>query len=130
MQGVLFALYNWNVGPVDRTDISQSLVAIGREFPFTIDLSPARSRGGTSEGQKAMDHFDDASPLLFRRRELFNILVSERRLIHRELCNKGKIMREFDTGELVIVRKQVKSIRKYGISQRILFKTKGPYRVL
>ena len=30
------------------------------------------------------------------------------RLRHRELRNKGKIIREFDTGDLVIVRKQVK----------------------
>ena len=27
-QGVLFALYAWNAGLVDRTDIAQSLVAI------------------------------------------------------------------------------------------------------
>ena len=39
-------------------------------------------------------------------------------------------MREFDTGDLVLVRKQVKSRRKYGIAQKLLFKTKVPYRVL
>ena len=49
---------------------------------------------------------------------------------HRALHNKGKIMRKFYTGDLVIVRKQVKSSRKDGIPQKLLFKTKGPYRVL
>ena len=39
-------------------------------------------------------------------------------------------MREFDTGYLVIVRKQVTSIRKYGVAQKLVLKTKGPYRVL
>ena len=39
-------------------------------------------------------------------------------------------MREFDTGDFVLVREKVKSSRKYGISQKLLFKTKGPYRVL
>ena len=29
LQGVLFALYTWNAGPVDGTDIAQSVVAIG-----------------------------------------------------------------------------------------------------
>ena len=52
-----------------------------------------------------------ASPILFRKRELFNILVSERRRRHRELRNKVKCMREFDTGDLVVVRKQLKSSR-------------------
>ena len=105
-------------------------MAIGREFPFPIDLSPARSRKVTSEGQEAFDHFEAASPIMFRQRELFNILVSERRLRRRELCNKVKLMREFDTGYLVILRKQVKSSRKYGIDQKLVFKTKGSYRFL
>ena len=39
-------------------------------------------------------------------------------------------MRKFDTGYLVLVRKQVNSIRKYGISQTLVFKTKVAYRVL
>ena len=47
LQGVVFALYTCNEGPVDGTDISQSVVYIIREFPFTIDLSPARSRDVT-----------------------------------------------------------------------------------
>ena len=58
-----------------------------------------------------MDHFETVSPLLFIQIELFNILISERRMIHRELRNKGKLMREFDTGDLVVLRKQVKSSR-------------------
>ena len=77
-----------------------------------------------------MYQFEASSPLIFIRIELFNILVSERRLRHRELRNKGKPMMEFDTGDLVLVRKQVKSSRKYGIAQKLVFKTKVPYRVL
>ena len=44
LKGVLFALYAWNAGPVDGTDIDLSVAAIGREFPFKIDPSPARLR--------------------------------------------------------------------------------------
>ena len=36
---------------------------------------------------------------------MFNILVSERRLIHRELLNKGDLAREFDIGDIVVIRK-------------------------
>ena len=77
-----------------------------------------------------MDHFDAASPLLFRQRELFNILLSESMMIHRELHNKAKSMRGFYTRDLVVVSKKVKSSSKNGIDQKLVFKTKGPYRVL
>ena len=49
---------------------------------------------------------------------------------HREICNEGNIMKEFYTGELAIVRKQVKSSRKNRIAHLLLFKTKGLYKVL
>ena len=39
-------------------------------------------------------------------------------------------MREFDTGDLVVVRKKLKSRIKDGIANKLVFKTKGPYRVL
>ena len=49
---------------------------------------------------------------------------------HRELRNKVKFMKGFDTGGLVVVSKHVKSIRKYGIAHILVFKTKGTYRFL
>ena len=79
---------------------------------------------GNSEGKQALYHFEDVSPLLFRQRELFNILVYERRIIHRDLRNKVKIMRDFDTEEIMVVRNQLNSIRKYGVSQKLIFRTK------
>ena len=53
----VFAFYAWNAVPVDGTDIDQSVVAIGKYFPFIIDLSPSRSIEVTSEGQQALDYF-------------------------------------------------------------------------
>ena len=119
-QGILFTQYDWNAVPVDRNDIAQTVVAIGRELPFTIDLSSARSREGNSEGQKGLYHFEAASPLLFIKIDLFNILVSKRRMRHRELGNRDKLMREFDTGDHVVIRKQVNPIRKEGIYQKLV----------
>ena len=95
---------------------------IGRYLPFPIDLSPERLRGGTSEGQQALYQFEAESPLMFRQIDMFNILVSESRLRHRELHNKVNIIREFDTVDLVVVIKQVKSSRKDGISRHYCLK--------
>ena len=36
----------------------------------------------------------------------------------------------FDIGDLLVVRKQVKSSTKDGIAQKLVFKTKRPYKVL
>ena len=64
---------------------------------------------------------------MFRQRDLFKILISERRIRHRELLNKGNIMREFDTGDIVVVRNQAKSSRKDGVTQKLAFKIEVPY---
>ena len=40
------------------------------------------------------------------------------------------LMRKFDTGDLVIVRQNVRSSIKDGIEQKLVFKTKGTYIVL
>ena len=60
-----------------------------------MDLSPSMSREGNLEGHQSLDHFDTSSPLMFRQIELFNILVSDKMMIHRELRNKRKLTREF-----------------------------------
>ena len=61
---VFFSLCDWNPGPVDETDIDRSVVDMRREFPFQIDLSPSTLRVRTSEGQKYLDNFDTALPLM------------------------------------------------------------------
>ena len=35
---------------------------------------------------------------------------------------KGRLMNKFDTGDIVVGRKQVKSSRKDGIAQKLVFK--------
>ena len=36
-KGVFFAPFAWNEGPVDRTEIAQSLVDISKKSPFKIN---------------------------------------------------------------------------------------------
>ena len=74
--------------------------------------------------------FEAKSLIMFRQIELFNNLVLYRRIRQRDLRNKYKLTREFDTGEVVVVTQQVKSSRKYGVSPKLLFKTKRSCIVL
>ena len=38
IKGVHFAVYAWNAGPIDGTNVSRSYAAMGREFPFPVDV--------------------------------------------------------------------------------------------
>ncbi len=42
LKALLLLIYAWNSGPVPGTDISRSLVAVGREFQFPIDFSSGK----------------------------------------------------------------------------------------
>jgi hypothetical protein len=129
-QGVLFACYAWNSSPIDGTDVPRSQVAIGRHFPFPIDLSPALPRSTATEGQQALDHYEAASPLLFKQRQLLDVLNEERRRRHTEIRNSNASGMEFQPGDLVIVRKQAKSDASNNFAAKLVFKSKGPYRVI
>ena len=75
-------------------------------------------------------HLDAASPLLYKQRQLLQVLNDKQRLRHRDLKNDGVKQRVFQPGDLVIVRKQVQSNSRKGISTKLVFRAKGPYRVL
>ena len=55
LQGLFFVWYALNVGPVDGTYIALLIVAIIRDFPFTIDISTE------AEGHQELYHFEAAS---------------------------------------------------------------------
>jgi hypothetical protein len=93
---------------------------MGRDFPFPIDPSSVTTRDSATEGQAALDHFESASPLLDNQRQLLVVLNAERRQRHVDIRNEGIKQRTFGIGDLVILRKQVKSNTS---------KTRGPYRV-
>ena len=57
-------------------------------------------------------------------------MVSGKRLVQRRLHKKGKLIREFYTWDIFVVRKHVELSRKYGVSQKLVFKTRVSYRVI
>ena len=38
IKGVHFAVYAWNAAPIDGTNVLRSYAAMGREFPFPVDI--------------------------------------------------------------------------------------------
>ena len=80
LQGVLFAAYAWNATPADGTDISRSVAAIGREFPFPIDIqlhTPSPNEGST-DALHTIDHAEATLPFLQHQQELLKVLNDDR----------------------------------------------------
>jgi len=114
---VAFASYAWNAAPIDGTDLPRCVVAVGRDFPFPIDVNTATERNlGPSASQQAHEFFDARFPLMQKQRELLHMLNQIPRQRHRDLKNEGRTVRRFHAGDLVIVRKQVQSKATQGFS--------------
>ena len=103
-------------------------VSIGyrQRVPSTNWLIKTSSREGTSEGHQAFDHFEATSPLMFRQRELFNILVSDRRLIHRELHNKRQAHKGIWHGIYCYIKESGELNQKVQTALKLVFKKRYP----
>ena len=132
VQGVMFATYSWNAAPIDGTNLIRSFVAKGRVFPFPLQIAeednPVRIPPG--QGEEAVSFLETNFPLWAKQSVMLQILVAERRDRHRELANKGRYTRQFNIGDLVIIRKQTQSSSDKGIPAKQKFKWKGIYRVV
>ena len=131
-QGLSFAAYSWNAAPIDGTNIIRSFAAKSRVFPFPIQIAeednPPRIPQG--QGEDALAHLETNFPLWAKQSTMLQILIAERRERHRELHNEGKTPKKFNIGDLVIIRKQVKSDGPQGIPAKQKFRWKGIYKVL
>jgi hypothetical protein len=58
----IICVYAWNASPIYGTDISRSLVAIGRESPFPIDIEGAVHNDADRQGQSSLEHHEAATP--------------------------------------------------------------------
>jgi hypothetical protein len=99
-QGVTFALYGWNAGPIDETNIPRSVVAVGRDFRFPLDTQTRPTFVNGLEGTNTAGHHDVIHPLIANQRELLRILNEERRQRHRDLKNDSITERTFTAGDL------------------------------
>ena len=108
-QTVLFSVYAWNASPIDGTDIIRSSAAVGREFPFPIDIEMGPTPRIRDEGQGAIEFVESNLPLLRKQRVLLQVLNEERRRRHRDLKNVSCKAKYFDKGDVVVVRRQVQS---------------------
>ena len=135
IMGLGFAIYAWNSAPIDGTDSIRSFVALGRHFPFPLDLQsderPQQPPDPAFTESQVHNHLAATFPLLAKQRDLLSILVEDRRQRHADIKNarRDPARNKFHIGDLVLVRKQVQSSVDKGPA-KLMTRTRGPYRVL
>jgi hypothetical protein len=87
LEAILLLLYAWNSCPIPGTDISRSLVAVGREFAFPIDYSTNKHWELTSSPSSVESYSKDLAICLAALREVAQLLVHEHQTYHCELIN-------------------------------------------
>jgi hypothetical protein len=123
--------YAWNSAPMAETDISRSLVAVGREFAFPIDYldSPSPTLDTTSATKQ--QYHEVLKDLLKNCREVYKTLIEEHRCMHREYVNSRRPDPTiFQVDDLVWNRRQIQSSSKRGIVGKLRFKQTGPWKVI
>ena len=84
LDAILLLLYAWNSCPVPGSDISCSLVAIGREFAFPIDYSSGKHWELTSSPTTVVSYSKELATRLSACQEVAKLLVEEQQSYHRE----------------------------------------------
>jgi hypothetical protein len=124
------AAYAWNGSLIDGTNVVRSFAAKARSFNFPLDVQEKVPRVIGNHGEVALQHVETVFPLWYRQKEILKLLVSERRERHTAWANKNKKRREFQPGDIVVVRRQVQSDASLGRPAKQRIKARGPYKVL
>jgi hypothetical protein len=75
LEAILLLLYAWNSCPVPGTDISRSLLAIGREFAFSINFSSGKHWELTSSASTVVSYSKELATWLLACRCVAELLV-------------------------------------------------------
>jgi hypothetical protein len=117
----------WNLCPVIGTDLSRSLLTVGREFfhfPINFETNRQVSYDISSEEKKLFA--DNLTDLLLKSREVYLLLISEHRAAHRKYRN-AQIN---NLNDIVFTNVQVQSKRSSGTVKKLLYIKRGPYKII
>jgi hypothetical protein len=87
LEAILLLLYAWNSCPIPGTDISRSLIAIGREFAFQINYWTNKHWEFISSPSSMESYSKDLAVHLSALREVAQLLIMEHRAYHCEYNN-------------------------------------------
>ena len=129
VEGAQLTAYAWNSAPMAETDISRSLVAVGREFQFPIDFIRDDINLDISLDSK-ISYANSLQKRLQCCQEVYKVLIDEHRCMHREYVNARRPDPfKFEKGDYVWVRRQIQSNKARGIVGKLRFQQTGPWEI-
>jgi len=131
LEAILLLIYAWNSCPVPGTDISRSMVAVGREFAFPIDFSSGKHAELYSAPGTVESYSKELATRLEACREVAMLLVKEQRCWHRKLINsRRRDPRVYSVGDVVFARRATRSDSKRGQVDKLMHPFTGPWRIV
>jgi hypothetical protein len=131
LESLLLLLYAWNSCPVPGTNISCSLVAVGREFAFPIDYSTRKHWQLTSSPATVESYSKQLATCLSACHEIAELLVCEHHNWHQALVNsRRKDPHVYSPGDIVFARPATHSDTSHERVGKLEYKFTGLWRVL
>jgi hypothetical protein len=130
LKALLLLLYAWNSCPVLGTDISRSLVAVGREFAFPIDYSHSKHWELTSSPATVDTYLKQLAERLTACHNIAMLLVREQHEWHCALINScWQDPRVYLPGDMVFACRATCSDAACGRVGKLKYTFTGPWRV-
>jgi hypothetical protein len=131
LKAILLLIYAWNSCPVPGTDISRSMVAVGREFAFPIDFSAGKHAELYSAPGTVKSYSKQLATRLESCCEVAMLLVKEQRCWHCELINSRRCDPcVYSVGDIVFSRRAMHSDSKHGQVDKLMHPFTGPWRIV
>jgi hypothetical protein len=131
IEGAQTLSYSWNLCPVLGTDLSRSLLVVGRKFHSPTDFEANKQVSYFKSETDVKLFTNNLTDLFLKSREIYMILISEHRAAHRELRNSQiNRPREFELGNIVFTNVQVQSKKSTGTVQKLAYIKRGPYEII
>jgi hypothetical protein len=131
LEAILLLINAWNLCPVPGTDISRSMVAIGRKFTFPIDFSTGKHAKLYSTPGTIESYSRELAIRLSSCREITDLLVLEHQCRHRNLVNSRRHNpRIFSDGDIVFDCQAMCSNTKHGHVDKLMHPFTGLWRVV
>ena len=128
IQNAKTSQYAWNSAPIDGTDITRSMAAIGRNFRFPLDveLSPTPILN-TDTNNTLFQYLRDVSTDSTFALSILQVLIDDRRSAHRLRHNEGKLPCALKVGDVVKAHVQVQSNADNGVVGKLSYRARGPF---
>jgi hypothetical protein len=127
----MMCTYIWNSAPVAGTDLSHALVVLGCEFHFPINFTTWQHLTFNILTAGIQSYASSMLNLLQKCQEIYKLLIHKQWIYHWELRNAQlHHPRKCKLRDQVFARIQVQSKKPRGQVQKLIYRTRGPYKII